>query len=166
MMRDGGIYQLWCNKSGWIYKEDFTLTDIIDSLPKYTTTGVSEPRAVLKVKTTDHSKLKAAFQKAFEADWKKKSADLKKKYGIESWEAVITNGTKETCDVKDFSKSGKGGLKVLFKDKDKKPVAFIWMRGSGTEPVFRIMCDVKGDNADMEKALLEWETDLIKKADK
>ena len=40
------------------------------------------------------------------------------------------------------------------------------MRGSGTEPVFRIMCDVKGDNAEMEKALLEWETDLIKKADK
>lgn len=166
MMRDGGIYQLWCNKSGWKYKEDFTLTDIIDSLPKYTTTGVSEPRAVLKVKTTDHTKLKAAFQKVFEADWKKKSSDLNKKYGIESWEAVITNGTKETRDVKEFSKSGKGGLKILFKDKDAEPIAFIWMRGSGTEPVFRIMCDVKGDNADMEKSLLEWETELIRKADK
>ena len=166
MMREGGIYELWCKKSGWKYSEDFTLTDIIDSLPKYTTTGVSEPRAVLKVKSTDHTKLKAAFQKAFEADWKKKSADLKKKYGITDWEAIITNGTKETRDVKDFSLSGKGGLKVLFKDKDKKPVAFIWMRGSGTEPVFRIMCDVKGDNPEMEKALLEWETELIKQADK
>ena len=40
------------------------------------------------------------------------------------------------------------------------------MRGSGTEPVFRIMCDVKGNKVDMEKALLEWETELIKKADK
>ena len=165
MMREGGLYEMWCNKSGHKYKEDYTLTDIIDSLPVYTTTGVSEPRAVLKVKTTDHTKLKAAFQKEFEADWKKKSSDLKKKYGIESWEAVITNGTKETRDVKDFSSSGKGGLKVIFKDKDKKPVAFIWMRGSGTEPVFRIMCDVKGNKPDMEKALLEWETDLIKKAD-
>ena len=166
MMREGGIYELWCKKSGWKYSEDFTLTDIIDSLPKYTTTGVSEPRAVLKVKSTDHTKLKAAFQKAFEADWKKKSADLKKKYGIIDWEAIITNGTNETRDVKDFSLSGKGGLKVLFKDKDKKPVAFIWMRGSGTEPVFRIMCDVKGDNPEMEKSLLEWETELIKQADK
>ena len=164
-MREGGIYELWCNKSGWKYKEDFTLTDIISSLPLYTTTGVSEPRAVLKVKTTDHTKLKAAFQKAFEADWKKKSGDLKKKYGICDWEAVITKGTKETRNVKDFSESGKGGLKILFKDKDSKPIAFIWMRGSGTEPVFRIMCDVKGDKPDMEKALLEWETDLIKKAD-
>ena len=165
MMRESGLYEMWCTKSGQKYNPDFTLSDVIASLPVYTTTGVSEPRAVLKVKTTDHTKLKAAFQKAFEADWKKKSADLKKKYGIESWEAVITKGTVETCGVKDFSKSEKGGLKVLFKDKDSKPIAFIWMRGSGTEPVFRIMCDVKGNKPDMEKSLLEWETDLIKKAD-
>ena len=40
------------------------------------------------------------------------------------------------------------------------------MRGSGTEPVFRIMCDVKGNNPEMEKELLEWETTLIRAADK
>lgn len=166
MMRESGLYEMWCTKSGQKYNPDFTLTDVIASLPVYTTTGVSEPRAVLKVKTTDHAKLKANFQKAFEADWKKKALDLKKKYGIETWEAVITKGTVETRGVKDFSESQKGGLKIIFKDKDSKPVAFIWMRGSGTEPVFRIMCDVKGDKPDMEKALLEWETELIKKADK
>ncbi|MCR4948285.1 MAG: phosphoglucomutase [Treponema sp.] len=165
MMRESGLYEMWCTKSGHKYKADFTLSDVIESLPVYTTTGVSEPRAVLKVKTTDHAKLKAAFQKAFEAGWKKKASDLKKKYKITDWEAVITNGTEETRDVKDFSLSGKGGLKIIFKDKDSTPLAFIWMRGSGTEPVFRIMCDVKGKNPDMEKALLEWETELIKKAD-
>ena len=166
MMRECGLYEMWCTKSGQKYNPDFTLSDVIASLPVYTTTGVSEPRAVLKVKTTDHTKLKAAFQKAFEADWKNKSGELKKKYGIIDWEAVITKGTVETCGVKDFSTSEKGGLKIIFKDKDSKPIAFIWMRGSGTEPVFRIMCDVKGNKVDMEKALLEWETELIKKADK
>lgn len=165
MMRECGLYEMWCTKSGQKYNPDFTLSDVIASLPVYTTTGVSEPRAVLKVKTTDHTKLKAAFQKAFEADWKIKSGELKKKYGIIDWEAVITKGTVETCGVKDFSTSEKGGLKIIFKDKDSKPIAFIWMRGSGTEPVFRIMCDVKGNKADMEKALLEWETELIKKSD-
>ena len=165
MMRECGLYEMWCTKSGQKYNPDFTLSDVIASLPVYTTTGVSEPRAVLKVKTTDHTKLKAAFQKAFEADWKKKSGELKKKYGIIDWEAVITKGTVETCGVKDFSTSEKGGLKIIFKDKDSKPIAFIWMRGSGTEPVFRIMCDVKGNKADMEKVLLEWETELIKKSD-
>ena len=160
------MFELWCQKAGIKYNPDFTLTDVLDTLPKYTTTGVSEPRAVLHVKSTDHAKLKANFQKFFEADYAAKKAELEKKFGIESWEAVITNGTKETRNVKDFSLSGKGGLKVLFKDKAGQPAAFIWMRGSGTEPVFRIMCDVKGDKPEMEKELLEWETKLIQKADK
>ena len=166
MMKENGLFEMWCSKSGNQYKEDFTLSDIIATLPVYTTTGVSDPRAILKVKSTNHAKLKAKFQKAFEADWKSKQAELKKKYHIESWEAVITKGTEETRGVNDFSTSEKGGLKIIFKDKDEKPVAFIWMRGSGTEPVFRIMCDVKGDKPEMETALLKWETELIKKSDK
>ena len=166
MMRENGLFEMWCNKAGIIYTPDYTLTDIISTLPVYTTTGVSEPRAVLKVKNTNHTKLKGKFQKAFEADWKSQKADLEKKYGITDWEAVITKGTKETCGVTDFSLSEKGGLKIIFKNKEAKPLAFIWMRGSGTEPVFRVMCDVKGNNPEMEKALLEWETALIKKADK
>ena len=165
MMREDGLFEIWCKKAGIEYKPDFTLTDVLETLPVYTTTGVSEPRAILKVKNTDHAKLKAEFQKVFEADWEKKKAELKKKYGIAGYEAVITNGTKEKREVTDYSLSGKGGLKILFKDEAGAPVAFIWMRGSGTEPVFRIMCDVKGDNAEEEKALLEWETELIKQSD-
>lgn len=165
-MRENGLFQMWCEKSGQKFKEDFTLTDVLSTLPVYTTTGVSEPRAVLHVKSNDHAKLKANFQKEFEKSWKEKASELEKKYGISSWEAVITNGTKETRNVKDFSTSGKGGLKILLKDKSETSIAFIWMRGSGTEPVFRIMCDVKGNNPEMEKALLEWETKLIQAADK
>ncbi len=165
-MRENGLFQMWCEKSGQKFKEDFTLTDVLSTLPVYTTTGVSEPRAVLHVKSNDHAKLKANFQKEFEKSWKEKAPELEKKYGINSWEAVITNGTKETRNVKDFSTSGKGGLKILLKDKSETSIAFIWMRGSGTEPVFRIMCDVKGNNPEMEKALLEWETKLIQAADK
>lgn len=166
MLRDGGLFELWCKKAGIKYNPDFTLTDILETLPVYTTTGVSEPRAVLHVNNMDHSKLKADFQKIFETEWKSKKEDLNKKYGIIDYEAVITNGTKETRNVTDFSLSQKGGLKILFKDKNSSPLAFIWMRGSGTEPVFRIMCDVKGNNPEMEKSLLQWETDMISKADK
>ncbi len=166
LMRENGLYEMYCTKAGIKYNPDFTLTDILASLPEYTTTGVSEPRAITHVKNTDHGKLKAAFQKVFEKEWDSKKAELKKSYGICDWEAVITNGTKETKNVKDFSLSGKGGLKILFKNDKKENNAFIWMRGSGTEPVFRIMCDVKGKNEAMEKALLEWETNMLEKADK
>lgn len=164
LMRDGGLYSIWCKKSGIPYNPDFTLTDVLESLPKYTTTGVSEPRAILKVHSTNQAELKQKFQNVFEAEWK--TSPLPQKYALTSYQAVITNGTKETKDIKDFSLSQKGGLKIIFKNKENQDVAFIWMRGSGTEPVFRIMCDVKGDNPQMEKELLEWETKMLEKADK
>ena len=148
-MADGALFKIWCEKAGIPFKADYTLTDVLSTLTVYTTTGVSEARALLKINTKDHSQLKARFQKIFEADWKNKVSELKKKYNISDYEAVITNGTKETRNVSDFSESGKGGLKIILKSEG-NPVAFMWMRGSGTEPVFRIMCDVKGSNPDFE----------------
>lgn len=161
-----GLYKAWCEKSHHTYKERFTLTDVLETLPVYTTTGVSEPCAVLRLKTADNAALKGKFQRIFEREWKSKKAELEKKYGIVSYEAVLTNGTKETRNASDFSKSGKGGLRIIFFDKDKKPKSFMWMRGSGTEPVFRILCDVKGDAHDEERMLIEWETKMLTEADK
>jgi len=166
LLKDNGLFELWCKKAKINYDSNFTLTDILETLPKYTTTGVSEPRAILKVKETDNAKLKANFQKVFEKQWNSEKSELNKSFGICSYEAIITNGTKEQKNISDFSLSKNGGLKILFKDKDENPIAFIWMRGSQTEPVFRIICDVKGDNSEMEKSLLQWETEMIEEADK
>ncbi len=160
-------WELWTKARGIPFKSDYTLDDILDSLPKYTTTGVSEKRAILKIKTSDHAVLKKNFQKVFEDSFKKDSESLLKKYGIVSWKASLTNGTKEKLGEADFSKSEKGGLKILFYEKNSNaPSSFIWMRGSGTEPVFRIMCDVKGKDAKKEKELLAWETKMLAQADK
>lgn len=160
-------WELWTKARGIPFKSDYTLDDILDSLPKYTTTGVSEKRAILKIKTSDHAVLKKNFQKVFEDSFKKDSEGLCKKYGIDSWKASLTNGTKEKIGATDFSKSEKGGLKILFYEKNSRaPSSFIWMRGSGTEPVFRIMCDVKGKDAKKEKELLAWETKMLAQADK
>lgn len=160
-------WELWTKARGIPFKSDYTLDDILDSLPKYTTTGVSEKRAILKIKTSDHAVLKKNFQKVFEDSFKKDSEGLLKKYGIVSWKASLTNGTKEKIGAADFSKSKKGGLKILFYEKNSSaPSSFIWMRGSGTEPVFRIMCDVKGKDAKKEKELLAWETKMLAQADK
>ncbi len=165
LMNIDGLYRTWCEKSGHAYRDDFTLTDVLGTLPVYTTTGVSEPRAVLHIRTMDHALLKGRFQKIFEAEWKSKLDTFSAKYGIVSYETVLTNGTTETRNAADFSKSGSGGLKIIFSDRKKNPCAFIWMRGSGTEPVFRIMCDVKSADAEEEKELLQWETDMLLKAD-
>jgi len=160
-----GLFHIWCDARNLPYKNDFTLADVIETLPAYTTTGVAEERAILKIKTNDHSLLKGRFQKIFEEEWQAKKSELSSKYGIESYEAIGTNGTEESRNLTDYSKNGKGGLKILFSDKNKAPLAYIWMRGSGTEPVFRVLCDVKGSNPDSERALLDWEREMILKAD-
>lgn len=164
-----GLFHIWCERSNQLdkYKTDFTLQDIINTLPVYTTTGVSEKRALLKINTKDHSVLKRNFQKLFENSWKNGADGILKKYGFSSYKCILTNGTVQKTDVNDFSESGKGGLKIQFYENNSKtPSSFIWMRGSGTESVFRILCDVKGDNPEKEKELLEWETKLLLEADK
>lgn len=159
------LYQLWCTKSNNTYNQEYTLTDVLKTIPVYTTTGVSEPRAILKINTKDHSELKRKFQKIFEAEWPRKQKILNN-YGIYSYTAITTNGTQQIPDITDYGISGKGGLKILFLDKKRNPDSFIWMRGSGTEPVFRIMCDVCGDNPQKEHYLLDWLTTMLKESDK
>ena len=164
------LFQIWCDAAkiaNLHVSANVTVADILSTLPKYSTTGTSEERAIMHIKTADHGLLKKNFQKEFEKDWAVKAGIMQKKYGIVSYQAIATNGTKEVKDITDFSVSGKGGLKILFfADKAKKePVGFIWMRGSGTEPLFRVLCDVKGQNPDTEYRLLNWERELIETAD-
>ena len=161
-----GLFHDWCKRSKQEakYRDNFSLSDIIATLPEYTTTGVSEKRAVAAVTQSDHSKLKAAYQKVFEAEWSAKKAELQQKWGFEAYEPLCNNGTTETRNITDYSVSKKGGLKILLKNAANENLAFLWMRGSGTEPVFRIMCDVKGNNAAEEKELLQWHTDMLLKA--
>lgn len=165
-----GLFHMWCQASAQEerYRPDFTLADVLDSLPAYTTTGVSEKRAALAIRTADHAELKSRFQRVFERQWELQKDKLREKYGFCSWEAVATVGTRETRGVADFASCGRGGLKVVFRGADGGPLAFIWMRGSGTEPVFRILADVKGGGeaaAEEERKLLEWETKMLLKAD-
>ena len=160
-----GLFHIWCDARNLPYKNDFTLADVIETLPPYTTTGVAEERAILKIKTTDHAVLKGKFQKIFEEEWSAKKSELSSKYGIENYEAIGTNGTEETRSLADYAKNGKGGLKILFSDKNKNSLAYLWMRGSGTELVFRVLCDVKGNKSEEERALLEWEREMILRAD-
>jgi len=63
------------------------------------------------------------------------------------------------------SGSETGGLKIVFYDSDGKAAAFIWMRGSGTEPVFRILADSLGSDPARERRLLAWHTALVREAD-
>ncbi|MDR3302348.1 MAG: phosphatidylglycerol lysyltransferase [Spirochaetaceae bacterium] len=161
-----GFFQIWCEKSGNPYHADFTLSDIIATVPPFVTTNAYTPEAVLSVQSNDHSKLKETYQRIFENDWEQKKDELQKKYNIAGYFASGFNGSDERCPVQDWRSIKKGGLKITFYDDAQACVAALWMRGSGTEPVFRVMADVAGERRELERTLLAWQRDMIVDADK
>ncbi|MCL2007665.1 MAG: phosphatidylglycerol lysyltransferase [Treponema sp.] len=156
-----GLFEIWCDLCKIPYRADFTLADIIASLPGFTSTESYAEKAVLKIKTADHGILKERYEKIFLRDWEEKKGSLLAEYGITGWEAKVYNGSEERRFITNFSESGSGGLKIEFLGGKE---AFIWMRGSRTEPVFRIMADAEGPG-DLEDILLNWQHEMVIEAD-
>jgi phosphoglucomutase len=162
-----GFFAIWlerCGKGAEV-REDLTLSSIIASLPPFTTTGVYEEEALLKVETTDHGVLKDRYQTVFLREWETRKEELRDKYGIESWEAAAYNGMEEKRRITRFGDAGRGGLKIHFLNRDGIPIAAIWMRGSATEPVFRIMADAEGRDHGFERDLIYWQRRMVAEAD-
>jgi phosphoglucomutase len=162
-----GFFELWCDLSDQpeTYRPDFSLTDIIAALPSFVTTGAYTPEALLQVHTTDHGLLKSRYQQVFLREWEARKTSLPSRYGITGWEAAAYNGMEEKRGITDFSVAGRGGLKIRFINKAGNASACIWMRGSGTEPVFRVMADVAGSDTRIERALIEWQRTMVREAD-
>jgi phosphoglucomutase len=148
-----------------IYKNDYDLADVIATLPVWITTSVFEERAALRVKSADKVALKARYRDIFAAEWKARAPELHRRFGIASWQAFATQGTEEKPVGDDFAASGSGGLRIVLLTDDGNPKAFLWMRGSGTEPVFRIMADIEGGSPEDEAYLLSWHGGMVRAAD-
>ncbi|MCL2381430.1 MAG: phosphatidylglycerol lysyltransferase [Treponema sp.] len=172
-----GLFRIWLERSGQgeTYREDFTLADVIASLPAFATTGAYAEEALVKIKTADHSRLKENYQKVFAREWEAKKDMLKNEYGIAGWEAIAYNGMEERRGIRRFSEAGTGGLKIEFLGDapdgatacGETVIASIWMRGSATEPVFRIMADAPdtGRTRRLERTLIEWQRRMALEAD-
>jgi len=170
-----GVFEIWCSLSDQTesYREDFSLADIIASLPAFATTGAYTKDALIKVETADHRALKERYQKIFLREWEDKKESLKKQYGISGWEAIAYNGMEERRGISRFGDAGRGGLKIEFfglSSQRESKIACIWMRGSGTESVFRVMADAAnsgpaGSDRLLEQILIEWQRQMVLEAD-
>ena len=143
-----------------------SIDSLLKELPQFTTTETDDPLAKMVIKTQDHGILKNKYEEIFLSEWERKKKHLEKSAGITSWEAInymqIDAVTGMGSSIR--GKRTKGGLKILFKGKQGIEKGFIWMRGSGTEPVFRIMADIEGENNPLERYLLNWQREMIEKA--
>jgi phosphoglucomutase len=163
-----GFFEIWSSLSGQAgaYRPDFSLADVIASLPAFVSTGTYSPEALLQVKTTDHGLLKSRYQRIFLREWEERKESLRSRYGVTGWEAAAYTGMEEQRGIADFSAAGRGGLKISFVNQEGRATASIWMRGSATEPVFRVMADVEGPDRGAERALIDWQRRMVSEADK
>ena len=148
--------------------KNYSLSDIIKTLPCFTTTATGEADAKMQIKTEDHGILKTNYEKVFASEWNIRKDELEKRFGITGWEEINYMGTDAVkgTGAEIRGSRTKGGLKIILKKESGDPAGFIWMRGSGTEPVFRVMADIEGDSLVDEKYLLNWHREMIQKADK
>lgn len=162
-----GFFETWCNLSeqAETWRPNFSLGDIIASLPAFVSTSASSPEAQIQVRARDHGALKDRYQELFLRDWEEQKELLKSRYGITGWEAAAYTGMEERRGISRFGEAGRGGLRINFLNSAGMPAASIWMRGSATEPVFRIMADAEGSDKRMERNLIEWQRRLVAEAD-
>jgi phosphoglucomutase len=161
-----GLFELWCNQSNQthLYHPGYCLSDIIASLPPFATTGAYDHEALLQITAENHSVLKNRYQEIFLRDWDARKTSLHANYGICKWEVYAYNGIEEKKGIAHFGDSGRGGLKICFFDEAGRAVGSIWMRGSATEPVFRVMADA--ESRDLERELIQWQRSMVLEADK
>ena len=162
-----GFFEIWCELSGQTdkYRGDFSVADIIASLPEFISTPAYHKDAIMRIKEKDHSLLKDRYQKIFLSEWARREKELNARFCIYSWEAIAYNGMTEKRGLARFGEAGKGGLKILFSNEKGREIAYIWMRGSATEPVFRIMADAEGNDTSIERYLLDWQRQMIMKSE-
>ncbi len=168
------LFNLWSelrgknNEKTAEYKGKYGISDILSTLPSFTTTNAYNDNAIMKITTTDHRLLKQRYEEIFLLDWEKNKDFLKSEFNIYTWREVNYEVQEEKSGFGQNFRSDleKGGLKIIFSDKKRLDTDFIWMRGSGTEPVFRIMADCMGENTKREERLLQWHRSMIERADK
>jgi phosphoglucomutase len=159
-----GFFELWLERNGGgkPCPEDFTLSDVAASLPAFTTTSAYSDEARLQIK--DSADFKERYQDIFLAEWEKQKDRLFYKWGICGWEAAAYNESVERRGLENFGEAGRGGLRLYFHNAGSSECASLWMRGSGTEPVFRVMADVEGVNPALHHELLEWHSAMALRA--
>ena len=163
-----GLFELWCKVSGQrhLCQGNFSIANIIASLPPFVTTGAYTPEAAIAIADGSHMELKRRYQKIFLREWEQRKKALMANYGIYNWEASAYNGIIERRGVEDFGAAGNGGLKICFNTIKSQAIASIWMRGSGTERVYRIMADAEGADKEFERYLINWQHSMAIEADR
>ncbi|HAF85977.1 MAG TPA: phosphoglucomutase [Sphaerochaeta sp.] len=163
MTRDE-LLNLWTRVSKTRMPRKVTLETIIESLPRFVTTPSFSDKAKMQVSSPQRA-LKQAYEELFLMEWETRKKELKT-MGITEYKVYQMEGTNlyQGAGEENRHEPYSGGYKISFLNIQGEETDFIWMRGSKTEPVFRVLADCQGPDAERHDYLIEWQRSLIAKA--
>ena len=157
--------RIWLSRCGIEPGDRPSIPLIVSSLPRFTTTSAFEPRAAMRIRSGSHDALKARVESLLPDELPSLLALIPADLQIESYGIVNYEGTVVRTGPGNRTGAGRGGFKILLLDRGGAERGFLWMRGSGTEPVFRVMADIEGDHAALEVELIDRLRDIVGRAD-
>ncbi|MBW6187584.1 hypothetical protein KZ870_41060, partial [Pseudomonas aeruginosa] len=136
------------------------LDEILNTINFYSHVEVSSEKAMLKINVKNQEILKTNYEKLLEKELKYNSIFLQQ-LSIHNYDIINYDGIKQN---KIRTGDSSGGLKVLLKNKKNDTIASLWMRGSKTEPIFRVLSEVISEHKDLLPLLLDFNKYLIQTA--
>jgi len=160
------LVNLWARVSKTRLPQKANLEAVIDSLPCFITTPSFSDKGKMQVSSPQRA-LKQAYEELFLREWETKKEELKA-MGITEYKVCQMEGTNlyQGAGEANRNEPYSGGYKIIFSNVLGEETDFIWMRGSKTEQVFRVLADCQGSDMARHDYLLEWQRSLIAKANK
>ncbi|AFI30789.1 phosphoglucomutase [Borrelia crocidurae] len=160
LLKIKNLYKIWCTLSQNSYNEYYNLDDILKTINFYSNVEVSSKEAILKIRVQNQETLKTNYEKLLKTEFNKNNTIINQ-LQINNYEILNYEGiTQTTTRTRDAS----GGLKVLLKNDKHEIIGSLWMRGSKTEPIFRVLSEVKSEYHNLLYDILDFHKNLIKTA--
>lgn len=163
-------YEYAAEKLGIGLQKNGSPGDILNAFSSWAsqfhTTSSFEKEAVIRFdEDISFKALKASYEDCFVLEMIEKEKSLETRYGITHYKIYNYEGKKTRTGPRSRTGDESGGFQIVFYQSSPvlKPFAFLWMRPSRTEPVFRASVCVEGSRSDHDDFLF-WHKTLIEQA--
>lgn len=128
------------------------LETVLKKFPLWTSTDAFDGDALMPVPKIDHDVLKRRYEEKLSQHFEGHS-EFWSALGVASMSYYSNEGIENIPGPGNRPQPAKGGLQIFLMDAQGQRKGFLWMRGSGTEPVFRVMVDWPGEQKEHDELL-------------
>lgn len=138
------LWSEWNERTG---SDARSLVELVDALPAWCSLATDDARARLPVPELPHSTIKARWEAAIVPALASLEREISAAWGALTYRFANYEGTRVRHGAGNRTGDERGGLALIGRSAAGSDVLRLWMRGSGTEPLFRILVDCEGAGA-------------------